>query len=244
MAIAHSDGVIPRVLQHLVRRIDDVPALPDGERYRRLPDGESEIVVGFGRRTTATWIGTRTRPLVKPAQAGQRYLRVRFTAAGAAPLFALPMAELADGVIALDELWPAPLVRRLGDARDAAAVLDVLARRAASSVREPLATSRVRAALRAVCAADPLPTAGALAAQLGASERHLRRVFTELVGLSPKRFVRVVRFRRALALGRAGAPWSVIAQQVGYCDQAHLIAEFHALAGATPGQLSRPAAPR
>jgi AraC-like DNA-binding protein len=232
--------VIPRVLHHLVRRVDEGAALPAGVVYRRLPDGESELVVSFTRRaTTASWIGTRTQPLAKPAQPGISYVRVRFAAAGAAPLFALPMAELADRVVDVGALWPAPLVRRLADARDTAGVLDVLARRAAASEREPLATARVRAAVRAITAAERLPTARELADALGASERHLRRAFADLIGLSPKRFVRVVRFRRALALARRSAQpaWAAIAHQVGYFDQAHLIAEFRALAGTTPGRL-------
>jgi AraC-like DNA-binding protein len=76
----------------------------------------------------------------------------------------------------------------------------------------------------------------AVAAELGVSERHLRRVFRETVGVSPKAFARIARFHRALGAGRqdARAGWASIAAAAGYYDQAHLIAEFRAIAGVTP----------
>jgi AraC-like DNA-binding protein len=76
----------------------------------------------------------------------------------------------------------------------------------------------------------------AVAADLGVSERHLRRVFREAVGVSPKAFTKLTRFHRALRAARedGGANWASIAADAGYYDQAHLIAEFRAIAGAPP----------
>jgi AraC-like DNA-binding protein len=78
-----------------------------------------------------------------------------------------------------------------------------------------------------------------VAVSLGVSERHLRRVFREAVGMSPKQFARLARFRYALRnAGKDGRPdWASIAAAAGYFDQAHLIAEFHAFAGVTPRTL-------
>lgn len=71
------------------------------------------------------------------------------------------------------------------------------------------------------------------------SERHLRRVFREAVGVSPKQFARLVRFERAVsaAHGDIRASWADIAAATGYYDQAHLIGEFHAISGVTPRAL-------
>ena len=92
----------------------------------------------------------------------------------------------------------------------------------------------------ALAAAERLTRASgsvyAVAAELGVSERHLRRVFRETVGVSPKAFARIARFHRALGAARedARAGWAGIAAAAGYYDQAHLIAEFRAIAGVTP----------
>ena len=75
-----------------------------------------------------------------------------------------------------------------------------------------------------------------VAEDLGVSERHLRRVFREVVGLSPKAFFKLTRFERALkaAMDGGDSTWSDIAVGAGYYDQAHLIADFRSITGATP----------
>jgi AraC-like DNA-binding protein len=55
------------------------------------------------------------------------------------------------------------------------------------------------------------------------------------VGLSPKRYARIVRFKHAVARASDGAvDWSAIAADCGYFDQAHMCADFQDLAGITP----------
>ena len=60
--------------------------------------------------------------------------------------------------------------------------------------------------------------------------------FREAVGLTPKRYARVLRFQRALALiPREGrADWAALALEAGYGDQAHLAHEFRRCAGMAP----------
>jgi AraC-like DNA-binding protein len=79
----------------------------------------------------------------------------------------------------------------------------------------------------------------AVASDLGVSARHLRRVFRETVGVSPKAFAKLARFNRALRAAREDARrnWANIAADAGYYDQAHLIAEFRSISGVTPQAL-------
>jgi len=67
----------------------------------------------------------------------------------------------------------------------------------------------------------------------------LRRVFRDVVGMSPKAFAKLARFHRALdaATDRTQASWGRIAAATGYYDQAHLIDEFRTIAGVTPRAL-------
>jgi AraC-like DNA-binding protein len=77
---------------------------------------------------------------------------------------------------------------------------------------------------------------GTLAGKIGWSRKHLVTRFNAEIGLGPKTLARVVRFNRvtALAEGRAGGGWADIAAACGYSDQAHLVRDFHDLAGTTP----------
>ncbi|NUR97049.1 MAG: helix-turn-helix domain-containing protein [Kribbellaceae bacterium] len=69
------------------------------------------------------------------------------------------------------------------------------------------------------------------AARLGVSERYLRRVFRQAVGVSPKHFTRISRVRSVLG---QPARWAEAAAYAGYSDQSHLIADFRALMRVTP----------
>jgi AraC-like DNA-binding protein len=79
---------------------------------------------------------------------------------------------------------------------------------------------------------------GAVADELGVSQRHLQVRFLARFGLPPKTVARIARFQRALGtLTRPGATLARAAAACGYCDQAHFHRETRALTGVTPGEL-------
>lgn len=75
-----------------------------------------------------------------------------------------------------------------------------------------------------------------LANTQGISDRHLRRLFDETLGLSPKKLARVVRFQVALNRLQGGNVPSLLglALELGYYDQSHFIHDFKELYGRTP----------
>jgi AraC-like DNA-binding protein len=75
----------------------------------------------------------------------------------------------------------------------------------------------------------------------GLSHTRFIQLFREHVGLTPKLFCRVRRFRMALDRIQNGMPvnWAALATDCGYYDQAHLIHDFRAFAGLTPAQYQR-----
>jgi AraC-like DNA-binding protein len=76
-----------------------------------------------------------------------------------------------------------------------------------------------------------------IADQVGFSARQLQRRSKELFGYGAGHLLRVLRLQRALARARAGRPWSEVAADTGYYDQAHLSREVRALTGTTPTAL-------
>lgn len=73
-----------------------------------------------------------------------------------------------------------------------------------------------------------------LVAESGYSHRRFVTLFTDAVGLSPKRYARVVRFGRALAALPSARSCARLAQEMGYADQAHFNREFREMTGMTP----------
>lgn len=70
----------------------------------------------------------------------------------------------------------------------------------------------------------------------GVSERHLRRLCQQYLGLNPKDFHKVVRFQKILHEMRYGANRKIWIDL--YHDQSHLNREFKALTGMTPIQFA------
>jgi AraC-like DNA-binding protein len=79
---------------------------------------------------------------------------------------------------------------------------------------------------------------GEVAKWLGLSRRRFIEIFTEDVGMTPKRYSRVRRFQRALALATCARTqtWGELALECGYFDQAHLCREWAELTGVSPGE--------
>ncbi len=71
------------------------------------------------------------------------------------------------------------------------------------------------------------------------SERQLQRIFKNQLGVGPKSYSRIIRFRRIKQFLQMNprTSWVEIAFIFGYADQAHFIRDFKAFSGKTPGCL-------
>ncbi len=90
-----------------------------------------------------------------------------------------------------------------------------------------------------------------LADMAGLSVWRFATVFRQQVGLSPHRYICLLRVEWAQALIREGMPPAKAASEAGFYDQSHLSRHFKNRCGMTPGQylsrapsVSRPAAPK
>jgi AraC-like DNA-binding protein len=212
-----------------------------------IPRPEVQLVVRFGPSARSGLdvhaFGARQRVHRKIIRRGQRSVTARLRLGAPEAVLGVPASAMAGRIVSLEDLWGDVATRRLcarlAAARDTVAAAEILE----SAIAERLATADGRPARLqlALAAADRLTSTNvnAVAADLGVSERHLRRVFHEAVGVTPKTFAKLTRFHRALGAARkdAHAGWASIAAAAGYYDQAHLIAEFRAIAGVTPRAL-------
>lgn len=80
-----------------------------------------------------------------------------------------------------------------------------------------------------------------LASSLGYSTRHLNSRFKQFFGMSPKKFIRLIRFNEALkhiySQKEGERNLSSIAQEMGYHDHSHFIKDFKAICGKTPKEI-------
>ncbi|WP_437967876.1 helix-turn-helix transcriptional regulator [Sorangium sp. So ce260] len=239
----------------LSRFIEDVRAIePVAGRachVEQLPDGRTTLVfrvIEGGRRGDVSVAGPRTRALFKNATGIERAVILQFKPGWSAPLLGVAANALTDRIVPLEDLWG----RSGGDvyldllaARSLPEMLDRLSRAIALRAHHASEPASARLARRAVhlLEGDEVRVES-VAERLGVTARHLRRAFTESVGIGPKEFARTVRLQRAVRMAATSRDWGRIAVDAGYYDQAHLIADFRELVGLTPGAFLKRAVDR
>jgi AraC-like DNA-binding protein len=85
---------------------------------------------------------------------------------------------------------------------------------------------------------EPLRLDG-LAALCGLSRWRFATVFRELVGVSPYRYVNLLRIQHAQTLLSQGVPVARAAHEVGFYDQSHLNRSFKRDCGMTPREFQQ-----
>lgn len=209
-----------------------------------IPSAGVHLVVRFGPHLPGGFdihaLGPRHKVHRKLIRGGQSTIFARLPLGTYQAVLGKPASELAGRIVALEDLWDAAATQRLEEqlaaAKDAGAAVVTLkaaiAERLEPGSRFDTNTRLARSAARRLRSCNVASVAEAL----GVSDRHLRRVFHEAVGLSPKVFSKLIRFERAVEAARDGtdSSWCDIAVAAGYYDQAHLIADFRSIAGTTP----------
>lgn len=220
-----------------------------------LPDGCTELIVHLGEpfrrfddagapetQPGAFFVGQMTRPLVVQPSRRPKAMGIRFRPGGALALVGVPMPDLSNRVVVLDDLWGhagRDLEEALHDARSDAQRIAIaekfLLKRLASARRD----GAVEEVVRAILANRGRERVRALPARVGLGERQLERRFLAAVGLSPKTFSRIVRFQNLVRLARRSDGWAAAAADCGYFDQSHLVRDVRDFAGVSPTNLLR-----
>lgn len=193
------------------------------------PDGSMEIVFhladpfervdgGVIEPQPHTLLAGQLRRAISIRPSGQsRILGVRFRPGGAWPFLHFPQHEVAGRILDLRDAIPAA-------ARLHEQLFETSSWPDAIRSTEQFLMARRRGDLSVLSRSF--------------SERQRRRQFLNIVGVTPKFFERVARFRRARAvLGRSDL--ASMAHECGYADQSHLTRDFREFSGHTPAELLR-----
>jgi AraC-like DNA-binding protein len=230
--------------------------------HRVLPDNCVDILWQDGGQQGFA-VGMMSSSILVASARPVLTLAVRFKPGMAGVFLAAPLQALTDQRADIDLLWGRSDADRLADAlwtnevperaRLALIEQELLQRLrtangdSADAMRPAGALALVQRAVAALDGSGGALRVEQLAAELGVSRQHLAVQFRQHVGLSPKLFARICRFRLATAaLKTAPSPdWAQLALECGYFDQSHLIHDFQALAATTPERFhfsNRPAA--
>ena len=168
-----------------------------------------------------------------------------FRPARVAPFFGVAVSELTDSAVAIGDVWGTSgsrLSSELCDVHEAARIdrlESVLLARLRNGRHRSGALDVPRLAA-SVFRMQGRATVDAMARAAGVSRQHLSREFRERIGIGPKLYSRLARFRSALAYAgsRARIDWAGVAFDMGFADQSHMIAEFRQFSSLTPQALA------
>jgi AraC-like DNA-binding protein len=221
-----------------------------GAAHRVLPDNCVDILWQDGKQPGFA-VGMMSSSILVASEQPLQTLAVRFKPGMAGLFLATPLNILTDQRADIDLLWGRSDADRLADAlwtseapeRARLALIEQELLRRLRGGGTPL----VQRALRALDHSAGDLRIEDLAAQLRVSRQHLAAQFRDHVGLSPKLYARICRFRRATAALKATPTpdWAELALACGYFDQSHLIHDFQEFAGSAPERFhfsNRPAA--
>lgn len=223
-------------------------------RSRALPRGAVTVIIDVGQRQRVDFYaadgvtklnvppafvtGSHTDSYVSEMAADEPAMAIHFRPGGAYPFLGIPLSDLENGYVGLDDIWGragAELHERLIGAPTTAARFAILEAfllsRPWSSVRRHPAVAAAVAAIEA----NPSVRMADIRDLVGMTTKRLIALFRAEVGLSPKAFARIRRLQAALRLlGTMNG--AQVAAEVGYFDQAHFVREFRAFTGMTPTQ--------
>ncbi len=228
---------------------------------RFLPNGDTEILIDFNegpqfiydneslKETQAcrhVWAsGVRTEPITIPSGSNAAMMVISFKKGMAAPFFPFPMQELADRVLDADLVWGHDFT----NLREQLLATREIYRR--FQVVEGFLLQKFGSRLQVnPCVSFALdqmthrPDEVGIARmnnQIGYSQRHFTDMFRRQVGVTPKAYLRIMRFQKAVKTIDAARDidWRQMSLDCGFYDQSHFINDFKHFSGFTPEEYAK-----
>jgi AraC-like DNA-binding protein len=213
-------------------------------KERVLPNGRFQVVIDLSAGRGAV-SGMRSQYIVIDTAVIQPVMGIVFRPGGTRGFFDVPADDFYNQVVPLDLVWGSrgtqlrDLLRDVVSVGEKFRVLEAtllqFMQRGAEH-RLPMHPS-VQYALGEFRRGPHIRGVIDVTKEAGLSRRRLSQLFREQVGITPKLYCRLLRFRQVVRQIASGGPvdWADVALAGGYCDQAHLAHEFRDFSGISPG---------
>ncbi|WP_201716883.1 AraC family transcriptional regulator [Rossellomorea arthrocnemi] len=223
----------------------DYHASDTREPHRILPDGCVDIIVDLTASSPskgAFITGLMTRFETLNFTNEQHFFGIRLFANHAQHFLHYPVQKFIDEHVYLEDVWGIAGLLFTEEIQEARGILDRLKMvetklihllRLWGNHRSP---DILQTSLHYIFSAHGMNSIQALAQKVSFSERTIRRVFRDELGVSPKEFSRIIRFQSILKelLSVQNPSLMEVALKYGYYDQAHFNNEFKQFYGLVP----------
>jgi AraC-like DNA-binding protein len=231
--------------------------LPDGHIYRHriIPSGLIDLTFYFGDRpkSLAPDKCLTENSLITGQQRGYYELEISGSLSmfsvslkpyGAMVLFDIPVSELSDHNIPLKYLIKDNIERiesSLQELKTMEARVNLIEEFLINQLRrnyQKYDLLRIKDSIQRIDRAKGIISIDKLASQACLSRKQYERIFIKNIGITPKQFLKTVRFQHALWQKQQQSDINLgdLSFECGYYDQPHMNLEFKSLAGMTPKQ--------
>jgi AraC-like DNA-binding protein len=226
-----------------------------------LPDGNTELIIDLRedpqyihdnntlkiiQACKHAWVsGVRTRPITIPAGTGNKIMVIGFKRGAAHPFYTFPMNELTDSVVMADLVFGRVICELREKLLSARSILEMffhvenfLLRQAGDNIHADSISKCIQHAITQITCQPHLLSFHKLGEDIGYSQKHFIDLFKKQVGVTPKQYLKIMRFQKAILEAETSRSinWSQLAQDSGFYDQAHFIHDFKEFSGFTPNE--------
>jgi AraC-like DNA-binding protein len=233
----------------------EAPATTAPERQRIVPDGCMEMIFHYGDpyqqyisenesiiQPSCFVFGQITTPLEIEPTGRTGIFSVRFHPDGFTPFATLPLKEMENRAVPLNELFGQEGIQLGMELLSAANTTERIAI-VENFLQQQLATPRAidciaRQSVAVMLQLNGQVSVDGLLEQLQINRRQLERRFAATIGLSPKQLAKIIRLQATLKMldNKQFNSLTELAYENGYFDQAHFIKDFKEFTGISPRQ--------
>ena len=228
---------------------------------RFLPNGNTEIVIDLTdspkyiydndnlseiQACNKLWVsGVRTNFITIPSGRDSEMFVINFKKGKVYPFLGLPLCEISDKVIDGDLILHKAFLElreQLLDCELTANKFRVAERLLMRNFISKLSVNAViEYAVKYIIDEPEVAVIKSIANKTGYSSKHLIHLFEKNVGVTPKTFLRIIRFQKAVQeiQQKGQVNFARLALDCGYFDQSHFIADFRAFSGFTPAEYQK-----
>lgn len=220
-----------------------------------FPGGDMEVIFNLGKGIWESAVenkfsptpgielwGQITKPLAIRSTGRHTMLGIRFLTHSAScflddeiSMYNNQVSDLGDIMGSPVKILHAQLLETNSPTERIGLIEDFLLKRLARNEKRSPRIDRVASILTSIKKDAEESSISTIASRHGMTTRYLHKLIYQHTGLSPKSFTKIRRFQLSLKLiARNEQPFTAIAYDCGYFDQAHFIREFKSFTGVTP----------
>lgn len=223
------------------------------ELQKVLPDACPELIIHYGDRFCirsggkirqqpyAFLFGPITRHIEIGPSGATGMIAARFYPGALSAFLSFPVKEITDRYVALHQAFGAEAKALEKSLRVHGAYGDHMREMLEAFLLSKLSQNKFipvlkQATLRQIADQDQAVKIEALSRQLNMGRRHLERKFNDQVGMTPRLFLRIVRFQNVFRILRNKRIKNLteLTYRAGYFDQSHFNRDFKAFTGMSP----------